>query len=251
MGTPDPSDVAHPPAVREHRQPHRRRRGDRAAGRRHQGTGGERAGRRRDADRRLPRRRRHRPAGGHRQRHRHVRRGTGAVRAAPRHLQADRRDAGAHHHAGVPRRGAALDRRGGAVADHLAAARRRSCLRHHGGGRPCRGRRADRRVGGDTGGGAGPVLRHAGAAQIPEIPAHRGRTRRGGGPPAGAVGAGRGVPAGTGRPRGVRGAGAGADRAGRRAAGGGGRRRDAAGARGTRHPGGVHCGSAAISARRR
>ena len=39
---------------------------------------------------RLPRRRRHRPAGGHRQRHRHVGRRAGAVRAAPRHVQADR-----------------------------------------------------------------------------------------------------------------------------------------------------------------
>ena len=47
-----------------------------------------------------------------------------------------------------------------------------------------------------------PVLRHPGAAQIPQAPAHGGRARRARGAPARAGGAGRGVPAGD---RGARG----------------------------------------------
>ena len=76
-------------------------------------------------------------------------------------------------------------------------------------GRRGLGRRARRRRAGHARGGARPVLRHAGAAQVPQASAHRGGPRRGGGAPAGAGRARRGVPAGMRRPRRVRPAGAG------------------------------------------
>ena len=71
---------------------------------------------------------------------------------------------------------------GGAVSDVVA----------------CRRRRRDARR------GARPVLRHAGAAQVPQASAHRGGPRRGRGAPPGAGRARGGVPAGMRRPRRVR-----------------------------------------------
>ena len=63
---------------------------------------------------------------------------------------------------------------------------------------------AGRRRRGDARGGARPVLRHAGAAQVPQAPAHRGGPRRGRGAPPGAGGSRGGVPAGMRRSGGVR-----------------------------------------------
>ena len=54
-----------------------------------------------------------------------------------------------------------------------------------------------RRRAGDARGGARPVLRHAGAAQVPQASAHRGGPRRGGGAPPGAGRARGGVPTGS------------------------------------------------------
>ena len=61
-----------------------------------------------------------------------------------------------------------------------------------------------RRAAGHAGGGARPVLRHPGAAQIPEIAARRGRCRRGGGAPPGAGRAGGRLALRERRPRGLR-----------------------------------------------
>ena len=80
-------------------------------------------------------------------------------------------------------------------------------------GRPRVRRRPVRRFAGHAGGGAGPVLRHARAPEVPQESAHRGGACRGGGAPAGAGGPRRGVPAGKGRACGIRGSGAGPDRA--------------------------------------
>ena len=103
---------------------------------------------------------------------------------SPRHLQARRRRPAANPLAGFPRRGAALDRRGGAADHHDAARGRAERLGDHG--------RCRRQIGGQAGGarpghqgrGARPVLRHAGAAEIPQERPRRGGSRaRGGAPP--------------------------------------------------------------------
>ena len=107
---------------------------------------------------------------------------------------------------GIPRRGVAVDRRGGAIADHVAPGWGRERLRDFGGGRACFRRRADIGCGGDPGGRARPVFRHSGTSEISEERTHRGGTRRGGGAAAGAFGSCGGVSAGSGRPDRVRGA---------------------------------------------
>ena len=80
---------------------------------------------------------------------------------------------------GLSRRGAAVDRRGGAAADHVAPRRRAARLGDRG-----RARRASREVRPaalarrHAGRGARPVLRDAGAAEVPEVRARRGRGDR-------------------------------------------------------------------------
>ena len=87
---------ARPPAQRSHRQPHRRRRGGRAACERGQGAGRERARRRRHQDRDRHRRRRPPPDPRHRRRRRHAARRSRARGRAPRHLEARRRRPARH-----------------------------------------------------------------------------------------------------------------------------------------------------------
>ena len=119
---------ARPPAQRSHRQPHRRRRGGRAAGERGQGAGRERARRRRDQDRDRHRRRRPPADPRHRRRRRHAARRPRARGRAPRHLEAHRRRPARHQDARLPRRGAAVDRLGRAARDHHAPPERAACL---------------------------------------------------------------------------------------------------------------------------
>ena len=111
-------------------------------------------------------------------------------------------------------RGEALpfDRRRRASRHHIAPARRGARL-----GNPRRGRRGvrrgpDRGRAGHARRGAGPVLRHPGAAQVPQAPAHRGGPRRGGGAASGTGGARGRVPAGERRARRLRPAAAGTRR---------------------------------------
>ncbi len=119
---------ARPPAQRSHRQPHRRRRGGRAAGERGQGTGRERARRRRDQDRDRHRRRRPPPDPRHRRR-RGMPRDDLAL-AVERHATSKLADDDLLdiQHARLPRRGAAVDRRGRAAFDHHAPQERAACL---------------------------------------------------------------------------------------------------------------------------
>ncbi len=114
----------HPAVVAVAGEPHRRRRGDRAAGGRGQGAGRERHRRRGDAD---PGRRRGRRAGpdprGRRRRRDRGRRPAAGVRAA-RHQQAERRRGPVpHRHDGLPRRGAGQHRVGVARPHPVAGPR--------------------------------------------------------------------------------------------------------------------------------
>ena len=104
---------------------------------------------------------------------------------SPCHLQARRRGSAAHPHARVPRRGAALDRRGGEARHHHAPRKRAACLvavgrrrreieDHAGGAEPGHPRRGQR-----------SLLCDAGAAEIPQDRPHRGRSDPRGGAPAG------------------------------------------------------------------
>ena len=173
--SPKDPEHARPPAVRRHRQPHRRRRGGRAAGERRQGTGRERARRRRAQHRGRDRRRRAPPHPRHRRRRRHdARRPALAVeRHATSKLPDD--DLLRHPHARLSRRGAAVDRLGGAAGDHHAARERAARLGDRGRRRRQVGAEAGRARARHARRGARPVLRHAGAAQIPEDRPHRGR----------------------------------------------------------------------------
>ncbi|EDX80278.1 hypothetical protein BBAL3_1435 [Brevundimonas sp. BAL3] len=114
---------AHPPPLPRNRQPHRRRRGGRAAGQRHQGTGRERPGRGR-AQYRDPGRRRGPVAHPDRRRRQgHPERRTAPGHRAPRHIQAGtrrrrRRGPVAHPHPGLQGRGPALHRLGRPPVDH-------------------------------------------------------------------------------------------------------------------------------------
>ncbi len=224
-----PRFAGHPAAAGGGGQPHRCRRGDRAPGCGGEGAGRERARRWRPAYPGCNRGWRHCAHRGRRRRRRHERRGTGARGAAPRHLQAGRRRSRPHRHARLSRRGAAGDRRGRPARHHHASGGRSARPYHSRGRRPGRRAGAVGRTGRHPRRGARPVLRHPGAAQVPEAPAHRGRARRGGDPPAGVRRAGGGVPVRKRRADGVRPAGAGPERAGGRTARRGSRRRPAAG----------------------
>ena len=108
-----------------------------------------------------------------------------ACRGPPRHLEARRRGSAADPHAWLPRRGAAVDRLGGAVEHHHAPRHRAACLVD-----ASRRRRRSRRsspggaVAGHPRRGQRPVLRDAGAAEISQDRPHRGRSDpRGGAPP--------------------------------------------------------------------
>ena len=165
---------ARPPTPRTGRQPHRRRRGGRASRERGQGTRGERDRRRCQPDRYLHRRWRQAEDRDHRRRWRHDCGRSGAGRRPPRHLQARRRGPAADQDARVPRRGPALDRRGGKTLDHHAPCERTACLAAFG-----RRRREVRRDAGSAcprhpGRGRRSLLRDAGAAEIPENRPHRG-----------------------------------------------------------------------------
>ena len=100
----------------------------------------------------------------------------GARRRPPRHLQARRRGSAADSHAGVPRRGAALDRRGGETRHHHPPRQRAACVvavgrrrreisDHAGGARPGHPRRGQR-----------SLLCDARAAEIPQDRPHRSRS---------------------------------------------------------------------------
>ena len=134
-------------------------------------------------------------------------------------------------------RGEALPvhRRSSPPDHHLPPARRHARL-----GNPRRRRRGirrrpGRRRAGHARRGARPVLRHAGAPQVPQASAHRGRPRRSRGPPPRPGRAVGGVPAGIRRPHRVRPAGAGPRRPRGRAVRHRGRRCDGRGRRRTRH----------------
>ncbi|MEY9298488.1 hypothetical protein ABIF24_003119 [Bradyrhizobium elkanii] len=180
---------ARPPASRTARQPHRRRRSGGTPRERGQGTGRERDRRRRQPDRRFHRWRRAAPNRHHRRWRRHDPRRPRACGRPSRHLQARRRRPAPHPHARLPRRGAALDRRGRKARHHDASCQRAACLvvvgrrrrevRGHAGrarpGHPRRGQRA--------------LLCHAGAAEVPQD-----RPHRGGGDPRGGASPRHGAP---------------------------------------------------------
>ncbi len=95
---------------------------------------------------------------------------------APRHLEARRRGPAAHPHARLPRRGAALDRRGRAARHHHAARQRAACL----GARRSTAARSPTIMPAALGArhprrGQRSVLRDARAAEIPQDRPHRGR----------------------------------------------------------------------------
>ena len=159
------------------------------------------------------------------------------MRPPPRHLQTHRRGADPHLHPWLPRRGAALDRRGGAAGDHLPPARLGPRQPDHRRGRRGRPRGPRRRGAGLARRGARCVLRHPGPAEIPQERPHRGRARRNRGAPPRHGRPRHGVPAGARGPRRVRPAGPGARPPRRLAAGGGGGGDDAAGARDPRRDG--------------
>ncbi len=172
-----------PAARRRAHQPHRRRRGDRAPGERYQGTGGERHRRRRGPGGDRHRRRRQDADARDRRRPRHGGRRSEAGCRAALHLQARRRRPDADRHPGLPRRGAAFHRLGGAARHrhpHPRGAPRAGTHRpRRREGRPEAGLPQPRHAGG----GERSVLLHARAAEIPQDrPGGGGRHHRGGAP---------------------------------------------------------------------
>lgn len=165
---------ARPPASRTARQPHRRRRSGRTPCERRQGTGRERDRRRREPDRRIHRRRRAAADRHHRRRRRHDAQRPRACGRSPRHLQARRRGPLAHPHARVPRRGAAVDRRGRQARHHHAPCQRTACLVAGGRGRREVGGHAGCARAGHPRRGQRTLLCNAGAAEIPQDRPHRG-----------------------------------------------------------------------------
>ena len=115
----------------------------------------------------------------HRRRRRHDARRSRACGRAPRHLQARRRRPARHQDARLPRRGAALDRRGRAADDHHASQR---ASRMPGRSRSTAATKSEVKPAalgeGTPRRGARPVLRDAGAAEIPQERPHRRRSIR-------------------------------------------------------------------------
>ncbi len=161
---------AHPFAAAQPGQPHRRGRSGRTPRLRGQGTGRERIGRRRDAHRDRARRGRAGADLGHRRRIGHAPRGDRTGRRAPRHLETAGRRSIAYQDSRFPRRGAAVDRRGGAAADYQPAEGRRQRLDARGRGRRQGQTGAGRPSIRHAGRSARPVLCHPGAPQIPRRP---------------------------------------------------------------------------------
>ena len=168
---------ARPPADRSRYQPHRRRRGGRAPGKRREGACRECARCRREPHRRADRRRRP-PAHSCRRR----RRGHDAGRPvacgrAPRHVEARRRGSRCHRYARLPRRGAAFDRRRSAACDRFPPRQRTARLVDRGGRRREVGTAARGARRGHARRGARSVLRHAGAIEVSQARPHRGGSR--------------------------------------------------------------------------
>ncbi len=176
---------ARPPAPRTGRQPHRRRRGGRTARERGQGAGRERDRCRREPGRHLHRRRRPPAHRHHRRRRRHDRGRSCACGRAPRHLQARRRGPAADQDARLPRRGAALDRLGGAALDYHAPQERAACLGALGRWRGKIEGDAGRVEPGHKGRSQRSLPRHPGSVEIPEDRSHRGGSDPRGGAQAG------------------------------------------------------------------
>ena len=114
----------------------------------------------------------------------------------PRHLQARRRGPAADSHAGLSRRGAALDRRGGEARHHHPPRLRAACVVDERRGRREVGDHAGGAEPGHPGRGQRPVLRDPGAAEIPQDRPHRGRSDPRGGAAPGDGAARRGLHAG-------------------------------------------------------
>ena len=107
-----PRPHADSPSRSAARRPHRRGRGDRAAGGGDQGAGRERARRRGDHDRGRDRGRRAKADPRRRRRARHGRSGSRTERRAARDVENPRRRSDRDRNLRLPRRGAALDRLG-------------------------------------------------------------------------------------------------------------------------------------------
>ena len=160
-----PGHATNPAFARPPDQPDRRRRGGRTAGIGAQGTDREQPGRRRQPHRRAAGRRR-RAADPRRRRRRRHRPGRPAAGPGPPCHQQDRQPgrSGTGRQLRLSRRGAGLDRLGGAGRADQPTPAARPCL-----ARARRERARTSRAGEWHGGRGGrSVLQHAGAAQVPE-----------------------------------------------------------------------------------
>ena len=155
-------------------RPHRRGRGDRAAGCGDQGTGRERARRRRVPRRDRDRGRRAPPHPRRRRRARHGRSRSHAFGRAARDLENPRRRLDRHHDLRLPRRGAAVDRLGVTARNPHQGRRRADGAPPSRRGRDEERNRALRPAARHKGRGARPLRRHARPAQVLEIRSSRG-----------------------------------------------------------------------------
>ena len=164
----------------DHR-PHRRGRGDRAAGGGDQGTGRERARRRGERDRGRDRSRRQTADPGRRRRTGHGRSRSRALRRAARDVENSRRRPDRDRDLRLPRRGAAVDRLGVAARNPHPRGGRADGPEARGRGRDQERHRTLGRAARRAGRGARSLRRHARAAQVPQVRpvGSGGRGRRG------------------------------------------------------------------------